>query len=508
MNKLLGLLIAAALPLASARIDAQTIVIDGNFDDWAGIPVLATDPAGDGTPTSVDYRAVRVTNDDENLYFLLEWTREVIMPTTSTSTAGNRIRLYLDGDNDTATGINTGPLGIDFDIAPGYRTMSHYRYVQGEFVSTSFTFNTSGVLYGPTHSGTRYEFQVPRSLVHPTQGTFHWQTGDTLRFQLAEAAEDNDVLPDTGALTYTIVDAPRPIAPPISTAKAHPLDLRLYQQNVLQTTPASQGAVYGRLLNAMQPDIVAWQEVYTATWSNTQILGFFNAFYPSSTGQWYLARNTDCIVVSKYPVLASASVDGNLVCRIDLPETISNADLVVFSAHTPCCDSGNSGRSNEHDRIAQIWRNLMSGTGPFTISPNDPVIMTGDFNMVGYVSQLRSLRDGDIFNNNVYGPDFAPARLLGSLSVVPTRHTHSWNWWTWKGLSESYCAGRLDWVFYSGDAMTLANGFALHTAEMPGDVLSSLGLLASDGPAASDHVPLIADFRFPRRATPESWTIR
>ena len=62
--------------------------------------------------------------------------------------------------------------------------------------------------------------------------------------------------------------------------------------------------------------------------------------------------------------------------------------------------------------------------------------------------------------------------------------------------------GRLDWLFYSPDQLTLQRSFALWTPDMPADVLAAVGLHASDS-RASDHLALVADFTF-EPESPES----
>jgi endonuclease/exonuclease/phosphatase family metal-dependent hydrolase len=139
---------------------------------------------------------------------------------------------------------------------------------------------------------------------------------------------------------------------------------------------------------------------------------------------------------------------------------------------------------------------MLNGKGPILIDRDDAVIMCGDFNMVGYRRQLDSLRDGDIFDNESFGPDFAPGRNAGSLVSAPLRHTHSRLTYTWRQDRSNYAPGKLDYILFSSDAAQLKRNFALWTPDMPEDVLKKHGLMPGDSPAASDHLPLVADFDF------------
>ena len=51
----------------------RTINVDGDPDDWAGLPPLVLDPPGDASPISFyeDIMAVYGANDDDNLFFLM-----------------------------------------------------------------------------------------------------------------------------------------------------------------------------------------------------------------------------------------------------------------------------------------------------------------------------------------------------------------------------------------------------------------------------------------------------
>src|SRR6266487_6912889 len=44
----------------------KNINVDGSFADWAGVPLLASDPMDN--PTAVDYKDIYVANDDNYLY--------------------------------------------------------------------------------------------------------------------------------------------------------------------------------------------------------------------------------------------------------------------------------------------------------------------------------------------------------------------------------------------------------------------------------------------------------
>jgi endonuclease/exonuclease/phosphatase family metal-dependent hydrolase len=265
--------------------------------------------------------------------------------------------------------------------------------------------------------------------------------------------------------------------------------IRILSNNVRQTTPAFNSEPFQRVLRAVQPDIVSYQEVRPETWQVEDVIDFVKAelaVEPSET--WYGSQNDDCATISRWPIIAATPVGGNLGC---LPVEKSDRDLVIFNAHTPCCDN-ESGRDDEHDRISSIWRNLLNGSGPITIQPDDAMIILGDFNMVGIRRQLETLRDGLIIDNGTYGSDFKPGRLEGSLLNITCRYTHGRKIVTWCNTSSSFVPGKLDYMMFTSDAGTVIRDYTLDTSMLPATVLGATGLQAGDTDA-SDHLPMVVD---------------
>ena len=82
-----------------------SIQIDGDFSDWASIPVIATDAAADGTP---DIVTVKTANDDNYLYVLVGYHSSVDVNGFNGSAS---TFLSLDNDANTATGFDIYGLG-------------------------------------------------------------------------------------------------------------------------------------------------------------------------------------------------------------------------------------------------------------------------------------------------------------------------------------------------------------------------------------------------------------
>ena len=62
-------------------METETIIIDGNFDDWSDIPVAVLDEQGDSTGgyDGDDIKSISVAKDISNYYFLIELYEQIIL---------------------------------------------------------------------------------------------------------------------------------------------------------------------------------------------------------------------------------------------------------------------------------------------------------------------------------------------------------------------------------------------------------------------------------------------
>jgi endonuclease/exonuclease/phosphatase family metal-dependent hydrolase len=196
--------------------------------------------------------------------------------------------------------------------------------------------------------------------------------------------------------------------------------------------------------------------------------------------------------VSAYPITDMAAVDQNLLVHIDLPAKLGRRDLVLFNVHLPCCDN-DADRDRESDNVAASWRDLLADEGPFAIDQEAAVVVLGDFNFVGFRRQVRAIRRG-VFIDRALAPDFAPGRAKGPLAIARSRHTHANTVTTWRRNGSAFAPGRLDFIFFSDDALRQVKGFSLDTTEMAPMFRRQHNLRHGDSARISDHLPLIADF--------------
>lgn len=462
---------------------------DGNIEEWAALHPIVSDPVGDAPEGRLDLGGLWLANDGDYLAVVLEAGRETILQNVPDEPIGNDLELWIDGDNNAETGRLEGNLGADLVISFGRKRATH---IHGAIEET-YNLNEAGLVFGPTHSSDQFEMRLPKNLRPRNAEPIPIVTGDTIRLFFREV--DGDRLPDAESVSYSYSTETASPVEPIALDRLDAKDIRFLCHNVEHTGPMKNPEPFKRFLRATEPDIVSYQETWDWTVENGRDF-VASVLDPAPGGEWHAAKVEGNVTISRWPIYEAADVMENLVVYIDLPSDRSKRDLVLFNAHTPCCGN-NDGRDEEHDAISSTWRKLMTGTGPFPIFPEDPMVALGDFNMVGFRRQLDTILNGEIIDELRFGSSFEPGRAEGSLRHVSFRHTHSRVSYTWRRDRSDFAPGKLDYLFYTGDAMELKKAYALYTDEMPLSVLNGHGLQLTDSSTASDHLVLIADFAFP-----------
>ena len=121
---------------------------------------------------------------------------------------------------------------------------------------------------------------------------------------------------------------------------------------------------FARQLQAVQPDIIHFQEIYSNSAEATRAL--IQSWLSLGEGdEWLMVLSTwnDTITVSRFPIIGqwdlygSTSPSGNLALLLDTEEEFGKKMLMV-NAHLPCC--GNDiGRQAEVDAIMAFIATLV-----------------------------------------------------------------------------------------------------------------------------------------------------
>ncbi len=174
-----------------------SILIDGDFQDWADIPAAATETQD--TAEGLEFKEIYVANDDAYLYVRFNFYAPVGPLPVATY-----YRIYCDGDGDPATGMATTGIGSEMMIENG-----------GGYQQKDGTWNEGVVrdldfAMAPQASSTDFECRLSRSTIYDNDGQPVF-TGETvgLVVQLVSTGWATiDTAPLSGGVVYSWISLP------------------------------------------------------------------------------------------------------------------------------------------------------------------------------------------------------------------------------------------------------------------------------------------------------------
>jgi hypothetical protein len=129
-------------------------------------------------------------------------------------------------------------------------------------------------------------------------------------------------------------------------------------------------------------------------------------------------------------------------------------------------------------------------------------VILGDFNAYDTdpARHIRTLTDGDIFDEHRYGVDLDPD--WDGTALEDARPSHSGqgiDFYTWRDDGAPFPPAALDRVIFSDSVLRLRNAFVLNTRRLTDEVLAARGLRRDDvllDPifGSYDHFPIVVDF--------------
>lgn len=471
---LLGIL-SVVLNSLSAQ---KTILIDGNYEDWDQIEPVFVDDTGDGQNNGIDIKRVWAHNDQNNIYFRFELTKEINLQ------EDNDFAIYIDFDHDISTGFKINGIGAELRYFFGER----FGVIDqgGDFEYVNFVH--VGMLVAPSVSSTEFEIAIQRRI--SDSGIFI-EAENEISFRLEDNSFNGDEAPsDLFGIEYEIDETNLNSIPPFDLDRAPSADFRFMSYNIEndQLFDPSRKNAFERIFQSIVPDIIALQEVRDFDSEETKEI--IEDFFPGET--WFHKKHGfDIVTISKYPINFSERVDGNAAFFLD----VDGQEIVLINCHLPCCEN-DSERQEEVDIIMEYIRDLKNGIGNYSIEEGTPIIIAGDMNFVGDSNQPYTFFTGDIFANGFYGPDFAPDWDDSELKDANPYATNSFGNFTWLNLNGSFFPGKLDWIYYTDSRISLENTFGLYTPALNSDVLDEYNLQSGDVLFASDHLPIVADFAY------------
>ncbi len=472
----------------SAVAQSARIFLDGEFSDWSALTAIHSDPPGDNNG-GVDFGKLWAANDAEMLYLRIELGAALNMQ------SGNAIVIYIDSDANAATGLPVEGIGAELEWQFGNRS-GRFFHNGGEISVNHFPL---GLVTAPTVSSGEFEISLARDARPDGQNLLF--TGNEINIVFKDL-NSGDVLPNnSGGVTYAFSnDALPPLDFP-AIAKQHPTGIRFLSYNVEVNglfDPVRQAGM-ARMIHAIQPEIIGFQEIYQFSADDTKN-EMENILPSGGSQQWFSAKQgPDIIAVSRYPILQSFGIQGsngsvgNGAFLIDLRPQV-DSDLLFIAAHTPCCGN-DAGRQQEIDAIMAFIRDAKAPGGSLTLAAGTPIVIVGDMNLVGDAQQLRTLRTGEIINTGAWGQPFSPDWDGTDFADLLPRHLTSSQFFTWFSPSSSFSPGRLDFLVFSDAVTDVLKSFVLFTRALPPDTLAAYNLQPLDD-ASSDHLPLVADLQF------------
>ena len=474
-----------AVIFSSFLYSGHPITIDGLFDDWAEVDVSYSDSQGDGA--DADFADIKITYDNDFLFIYFNvHDGEYLMQDW------NEFHLYIDADNDTTTGYFINGIGAELDWLFGDRSGSYY-IMDGiiDIYQNDLTLRMA-----PTITNHEFEICISRnSNVLTMDGTQVLVEGKVI---LTDTGPNADQIPDeNGGISFSIGEDYIMPPTPITFDKRDETDIRLVTHNVWSSSllDSYYQEYFQRIYQALDPDIVALQEMYENT---NQLHSLFNDWFPDE--QWYVSSQfRDNIIISKYPVLEEdyfTSSERTMVAMLNTEDDLGS-NLMIFNAHLACCNNDES-RQYDADEFVSNWRDWRENdNGPFTLTEGTPFVYVGDFNLVGYRQQLTTFTEGDIEDENTFGDDYNLDWDNTSIADLFSRHSHIRMGYTWRWDNSSFSPGKLDYVLYTDSVLDTSKHFVFNTLTMDSASLAEYGLEAMDSYNSSDHSPRVLDIKIP-----------
>jgi len=175
------------------------ITVDGLFSDWTGVPLAYTASAG---PTNaIQYENVYIANDQTNLYI-----RFTLYSPRANAFANSYDNIFIDADNNPATGFSVGGIGSEMLIQGG----AGYQEKNGAFNEGGI--NGLGWAIAGSPDTTDFELEISLGATYASDSTPVF-TNSTIAI-LLEGDDTSYVnvefVPPSGGLVYTLASTPTP----------------------------------------------------------------------------------------------------------------------------------------------------------------------------------------------------------------------------------------------------------------------------------------------------------
>jgi hypothetical protein len=191
-----GAMIVACAACAAPAVAGtyKAITVDGDFTDWAGVPIVITDDAADASP--IDVATVQIANDASNLYVRINYATPV------NPNAGPSIFLAFDTDSNPATGYDIRGAGI-LGSEAGFQ--NDFPFDQRAGFNSGTVSAGAGISPYNTLTSSQ-EYSIARNITYGADGTSVF--GNSFRVLVySDGSASNEITP-VGSYTFALVPEP------------------------------------------------------------------------------------------------------------------------------------------------------------------------------------------------------------------------------------------------------------------------------------------------------------
>jgi endonuclease/exonuclease/phosphatase family metal-dependent hydrolase len=294
-------------------------------------------------------------------------------------------------------------------------------------------------------------------------------------------------------------------------SKQQTTDVRILSYNTARyfIAESTRDAAFNRIFKAINPDIAILAEMPVDV-TVDDVVTRLNTILPLVSGSWQANDGLDdgysrVVIASKYSLslkrnntIPVASTRGINLCLVDLPNAQYSVDLYLLGVHLKAgsTTSDDVKRQRSADAIVSWMGDARSSGGNITLATNTPMIVAGDFNLVGEPEPETTLLTGDIQDNATFGADVKSDWDGSNPTDLQPADPFTGDTDTW---SSNYTtpASRLDRFIYTDSVANAGARFVLNTLTMTTAARTAAGLQTNDtkSTSTSDHLPIVMDVR-------------
>lgn len=481
----------------------ETIVIDGQFDDWESTGPSLVDPA-DAPHACADFGEVRVKSDERFVHLLIDFGKVI-----NVQGLDGAAMILLDADGDPKTGVaDHGMPGVDvvIDLTPpnaktpgkpgmgiGLRSTT-YKPDPNDPKAHKIIPYDAGITFAPTHAGRRMEFRIERGASLPrTPPLFE---NKQFSAKLVLLALDGAVADETDIFTHRFSDPAKP-QQTVADQPSDPLDRSSNDAVRVLSWNAEVGAIFtrsdpfARTFAAVRPDVILLQEL-TSKNSAEQLQAFLTTALPAADDSpWHVLFGSGggdlrCAIATRATLSPSEPL--TVVSMPEHPDRtirviggtigINGKRLLAVSVHLKCCGRAGGPEDQQRQEEAHAIHDAIKAAS--SSQSIDGIIIAGDFNLVGSRDPVEIMAAGLDLDGSTM--DIADPHQLDGLSNA-----------TWSDPKQPFVPGRLDYFLFSGSHVQVTRSFVYDSRDLGARWLQQHHVQREDSTAASDHFPVVVE---------------